>query len=97
MLRHICNLMKWQLFTTPPLESHISGGILFTQLEKTMSTLFVDTINEKTTNNGIIIPGHVIQHKVHNLTTATNATGVNQTYTDLGGGSFSFTPKTIWK
>ena len=26
-----------------------------------MSTLFVDTINEKTTNNGIIIPGHVIQ------------------------------------
>jgi len=58
-----------------------------------MSTLFVDTINEKTTNNGIIIPSHVIQHKVHNLTTATNATGVNQTYTDLGGGSFSFTPK----
>ena len=26
-----------------------------------MSTLFVDTINEKTTNNGIIIPGHPIQ------------------------------------
>ena len=26
-----------------------------------MSTLFVDTINEKTTGNGIIIPGHVIQ------------------------------------
>ena len=26
-----------------------------------MSTLFVDTINEKTTNNGIYIPGHVLQ------------------------------------
>ena len=25
-----------------------------------MSTLFVDTINEKTTNNGVYIPGHVI-------------------------------------
>ena len=25
-----------------------------------MSTLFVDTINEKTTNNGVDIPGHVI-------------------------------------
>ena len=25
-----------------------------------MSTLFVDTINEKTTNNGVEIPGHVI-------------------------------------
>tara|TARA_R100001510_G_scaffold56748_1_gene62953 strand:+ start:588 stop:1091 length:504 start_codon:yes stop_codon:yes gene_type:complete len=26
-----------------------------------MSTLFVDTINEKTTNNGVYIPGHVSQ------------------------------------
>ena len=26
-----------------------------------MSTLFVDTINEKTSGNGIEIPGHVIQ------------------------------------
>ena len=26
-----------------------------------MSTLFVDTINEKTTGNGIYIPGHVLQ------------------------------------
>jgi hypothetical protein len=26
-----------------------------------MSTLFVDTINEKTTNNGVYIPGHVLQ------------------------------------
>ena len=57
-----------------------------------MSTLFVDTINEKTTGNGIIIPGHVIQHKSHNTITATTATGVTA-YTDLGGASFSFTPK----
>ena len=28
-----------------------------------MSTLFVDTINEKTTNNGVYIPGHVLQVK----------------------------------
>ena len=26
-----------------------------------MSTLFVDTINEKTSGNGIQIPGHVVQ------------------------------------
>ena len=26
-----------------------------------MSTLFVDTINEKTSGNGIAIPGHVVQ------------------------------------
>ena len=57
-----------------------------------MSTLSVDTIQGQTTAN-VLITGHVIQHKVHNLTTTTNATGVNQTYTDLTGGSFSFTPK----
>ena len=28
-----------------------------------MSTLYVDTINEKTTNNGVYIPGHVLQVK----------------------------------
>ena len=26
-----------------------------------MSTLFVDTINEKTSGNGVAIPGHVVQ------------------------------------
>ena len=34
-----------------------------------MSTLFVDTINEKTSGNGVDIPGHVLQvkrrHKHH--------------------------------
>ena len=58
-----------------------------------MSTLSVDTIQGQTTAANVLITGHVIQHKVHNLTTATTATGVNQTYTDLTGGSFSFTPK----
>jgi len=57
-----------------------------------MSTLFVDTINEKTSGNGVAIPGHVIQHKVHEVVTATAAHGVTA-YTDLAGGSFSFTPK----
>ena len=33
-----------------------------------MSTLFVDTINEKTSGNGIEIPGHVIQVKAATLT-----------------------------
>jgi|DEB0MinimDraft_4_1074332.scaffolds.fasta_scaffold98388_2 hypothetical protein len=28
-----------------------------------MSTLFVDTINEKTSGNGVAIPGHVVQYQ----------------------------------
>jgi len=58
-----------------------------------MSTLFVDTINEKTSGNGVQIPGHVVQHKVHDVTTTTTASGTAQTYTDLGGASLTFTPK----
>ena len=56
-----------------------------------MSTLFVDTINEKTSGNGVAIPGHVIQFKtvgdggVLNMNTST--------YTDLPGYSIAFTPK----
>lgn len=34
-----------------------------------MSTLFVDTINEKTSGNGIYIPGHVLQVVSANVTT----------------------------
>ena len=41
-----------------------------------MSTLFVDTINEKTSGNGIHIPGHVIQ--VVNVTNTTQYSGSNQ-------------------
>ena len=44
-----------------------------------MSTLFVDTINEKTTNNGVYIPGHVLQ-----AVTGTNGgTSISTTSTSL--------------
>ena len=63
------------------------------------SVLLVDTIKNSLDSadtvsftGGIIAPGSVIQHKVHNSTTSTTATGVTA-YTDLGGASFSFTPK----
>ena len=39
-----------------------------------MSTLFVDTINEKTTNAGVNIPGHVIQVVTASLATAASTT-----------------------
>ena len=59
-----------------------------------MSTLFVDTINEKTSGNGIAIPGHVVQ-VVH----ATSGDGSEITITGntwTSGGSEStitITPK----
>ena len=54
-----------------------------------MSTLFVDTINEKTTNNGVEIPGHVIQ--VVTSTTSTEASATTTSYVDTGL-SASITP-----
>lgn len=54
-----------------------------------MSTLFVDTINEKTTNNGIYIPGHVIQ-TVH-ATTNSRTSVVGTTFVSLL--SLNITPK----
>ena len=55
-----------------------------------MSTLFVDTINEKTTNNGVEIPGHVIQ-TVHATTNSrTSVTGAG-TFTSLL--TLNITPK----
>ena len=45
-----------------------------------MSTLFVDTINEKTTNNGVNIPGHVIQVVQGTTTSETSVNG--STYVD---------------
>lgn len=42
-----------------------------------MSTLFVDTINEKTSGNGIQIPGHVVQ--VVEATTATSYSNITST------------------
>ena len=54
-----------------------------------MSTLFVDTVNEKTSGNGVQIPGHVVQVVNHSYTTNTSTTGG---YVDAGGGSFTITP-----
>jgi len=42
-----------------------------------MSKLFVDDIVEKTSNHGVVIPGHVIQFKQANAQNATNITTFN--------------------
>ena len=60
-----------------------------------MSTLFVDTINEKTSGNGIKIPGHVVQVQTY----LDNSTSAFQTssgsYVTSAGNlpSLSITPK----
>ena len=58
-----------------------------------MSTLFVDTINEKTSGNGIQIPGHVIQVVTGQDTTL--GTGLTTSTTTLAstGLSCTITPK----
>ena len=55
-----------------------------------MSTLFVDTINEKTTSNGVYIPGHVLQVVEAEYSTQTDVTATS--YFDLGL-SVAITPK----
>ena len=56
-----------------------------------MSTLYVDTINEKTTGNGIYMPGHILQ-----VVQATSGTGmqtsVANTWHDLAP-TVTITPK----
>ena len=47
-----------------------------------MSTLFVDTINEKTSGNGIYIPGHVIQFV--STTYSTIHSNTSSSFTDTG-------------
>lgn len=59
-----------------------------------MSILKVDTINEKTSGNGVAIPGHVIQFK----TTVSSGSGTiissaGGSFVSLAGLSLSFTPK----
>ena len=54
-----------------------------------MSILKVDTINEKTSGNGVIIPGHVVQ--VVNGRTCSTATG-GSTYSTTGN-SVTITPR----
>ena len=56
-----------------------------------MSTLFVDTINEKTSGNGVAIPGHVIQFAHHKWSTASTSTSTS--LSDVSGSSFTFTAK----
>ena len=55
-----------------------------------MSTLFVDTINEKTSGNGIQIPGHVVQ-----FASNTEGGSISSTSTSFvaSGANISFTPK----
>ena len=56
-----------------------------------MSTLFVDTINEKTTNNGVEIPGHVIN--VQSVKFSGTQTTTSSSFTDVTDLSITMTPK----
>tara|TARA_R100001463_G_scaffold108969_1_gene163546 strand:+ start:136 stop:627 length:492 start_codon:yes stop_codon:yes gene_type:complete len=55
-----------------------------------MSTLFVDTINEKTSGNGVLIPGHSAQ--VLQQVYSTYVTFTSNSYTNTGM-TLSITPK----
>ena len=56
-----------------------------------MSTLFVDTINEKTTGNGIYMPGHIVQ-VVQATSSSTMTSSVDDTWHDLDP-TVTITPK----
>jgi hypothetical protein len=56
-----------------------------------MSTLFVDDINEKTSGNGVMIPGHVVQVLQDTKTDSTSTTSTS--FTDISGLAVSITPK----
>ena len=56
-----------------------------------MSILKVDTINEKTSGNGVAIPGHVVQ--AVNTTWNTKTTITATSYTTISGASLAITPK----
>jgi len=56
-----------------------------------MSTLYVDTITEKTVGNGVQIPGHVVQ--VVNASSTSKLLTNSQSHADLPGMSASITPK----
>ena len=57
-----------------------------------MSVLKVDTINEKTSGNGVAIPGHVIQVVSSEKTDTSSASTTLPTFTDTGL-SCTITPK----
>lgn len=60
-----------------------------------MSTLFVDDINEKTSGNGVLIPGHVVQTVYAlNTTQKSSATdGITNGAWQATGTSATITPK----
>ena len=55
-----------------------------------MSTLYVDTINEKTSGNGIYMPGHVVQIVTDHLNTSVSTSSTSFSDTGL---SADITPK----
>ena len=55
-----------------------------------MSTLYVDTINEKTSGNGVYIPGHVVQIVKDTLSSNFESTSTSNVDT---GMSVTVTPK----
>lgn len=57
-----------------------------------MSTLYVDTITEKTAGNGVQIPGHVVQVQSAILTSKASTTSLVPTHVDTGL-SVNITPK----
>ena len=57
-----------------------------------MSTLFVDTINEKTSGNGVIIPGHVVQI-INNAMKTDTQVSTSSSWVDISNLSVTFTPK----
>ena len=57
-----------------------------------MSTLYVDTITEKTSGNGVVIPGHVIQ-TVYNEFTDTTVSTTTFTYVDATGSDLTIVTK----
>ena len=59
--------------------------------DSTMSILKVDTINEKTSGNGVYIPGHVIQTVSKTFQNVTSTTSTS--FIDVTGGSLAITPK----
>ena len=57
-----------------------------------VNTVQVDTLQGKTTAGTVAMPaGHVIQTHFHTFTDITTET--NSSYVDVGGSSFTFTPK----
>ena len=57
-----------------------------------MSTLFVDTINEKTTNNGVEIPGHVLQVQ-QTVFKDTFSSSIGPSFVEVTGLRCNITPK----